>query len=509
MKKSNRGSIANRVKEQIRQAIADAKSEALPSIRYLAQFNACSTRTVRLIYESMVQKGELKVRPGLGYFASALPRMPAKQFKPKERWREVAERIRDDLRSALFLPAVDLPSQKELCQRYDVCVPTVGKALRALSAEGFLQGKGVHWRLPARSVQGNTRKVVRLLCSSTPGALRLETQREQEFMRTLVEESQRMGLELQVIGYEDRSEHPHFFSRGAKSLRLPKDPRLLGTIFSSWHMRDAGACLAMVARENLPVSIWWEGAHQGNVQRQFAKVGQRCFFDVGYGEEPGHTVGAYLHGLGHRRIAFLSPFHASDWSRERCRGLQRELQKTGGTLETWVMEEMQNPWTLRDQVIADTKWNQLPNALQTMFQTCGGDTQLTPWEELAPLKERAFDLAQMQRMRALLHPLFERVARKSQASAWVLANDLVGLMAQDFWMQSGTSVSRWPHLVAFDNTLESYVRGLDSYEFNTLGLVQQMLYHLVAPRHPQFSSGDVLHLQGRVICKGMSKPNVL
>ena len=479
---------------------------ALPSVREWAQCLKMSTRTVRLALQAMVSEGHITAKTGSGYFPPGfLPAVFVRSpLKPGSMWETIAKRLIADCQSGLLSALRDFPSLKELCVQYDVSPPTMRKALTSLQAQKFLERSGRHWRLPLPSVKRKVAaRVVRLVCSATDTELRIESSREQEFLRSLSGECFRMGLQLQIVGYEDRTDHPHFvWLNGKTHLRLPAMEGLVGTIFSTWHIRDAGVCLAALVREGMPVSVWLEAGAQAGVAHQFSRRDRSAFFDVGYGEEPGRTVGVFLLAQGHTQVAYISPFHGSEWSRERERGLRSALEEESGRLLSWVDENYLHAWSFRDQVIASTDWAKLLPAQKRMFAICGGWSASKQSEnELVPLKECAFDLARNQRISRLLEPMFKQDLLDPKVSAWVLANDLVADLARQF-LAHKLPLGQWPHLVGFDSTLPSYVYGIDSYEFNTSGLTQQMLYHIVAPKHPQFARGGVLHLKGRVVGKG-------
>ena len=59
--------------------------------------------------------------------------------------------------------------------------------------------------------------------------------------------------------------------------------------------------------------------------------------------------------------------------------------------------------------------------------------------------------------------------------------------------------------MAFDNSPQAFIDGLDSYEFNTRGMVQSMVHHVLAPQNPLYRGQRVLHLKGHVVSRSLHK----
>ena len=67
----------------------------------------------------------------------------------------------------------------------------------------------------------------------------------------------------------------------------------------------------------------------------------------------------------------------------------------------------------------------------------------------------------------------------SDLTAWVCANDGIAVIAHDFLVEKGLSVPGDVSLVGFDDSADSFYRGLTSYNFNSRGVAQALLTHLL------------------------------
>ena len=501
-------SIKAQIQAYVQERVRLHGQEPLPSVRQMAQSQGASTRTVHLVLKSLVAQGFLEVRRGVGYgpmgFRQGKP-VTIEVSNPKFATQRVSDAITSDLQCGVLSATEPLPRLKDLAERYAISVPTLRKALQRLTQENTLTKLGSRWMLQVPVRHKSVRRRVRLLCSATAQGIRIESSREHDFVRSLVEESSNMGFDLEILGYEDRAQRPFFLTaQGEKRLRIPDMPGLVGTICSTWHMRDARNCLAQLASENQPISVWLESGEHAGIARRFKKA-STAFFDLGYGIEPGVCVGKELLARGHQNVLYISPFHGSDWSREREEGLRTTLCAQGAQLRSLVQNEFQNSWTFRDQVLRATDWDALHGSLRHVYEASAGRLEAGDFQELpqplVTLRDLTFDLVRNDAIAAELAPMFTAALRATGVSAWVLANDLCAVLAQNFLRTNEVPRAKWPLLVGFDNTPESYVRGLDSYAFNTRGMVQEMLYHLVAPKHTLFAQGQIIHLAGKVVRK--------
>ena len=82
---------------------------------------------------------------------------------------------------------------------------------------------------------------------------------------------------------------------------------------------------------------------------------------------------------------------------------------------------------------------------------------------------------------------------------WVTVNDEVAGLLRE--LEEEGTLKEIPYLVGFDNSAESYLLRLDSFDCNTEKLVEQMFYHLDLGKKDPFHNGLLREIPGKVVEK--------
>jgi hypothetical protein len=78
-------------------------------------------------------------------------------------------------------------------------------------------------------------------------------------------------------------------------------------------------------------------------------------------------------------------------------------------------------------------------------------------------------------------------------------------MVSDHWNHLKVPVSKRPALIGFDNSFNSFERGISTYEFDTGGETQSMLNHLLYPSSSlRLGPKRVVRISGSVIERASS-----
>src|SRR5690606_9432753 len=175
------------------------------------------------------------------------------------------------------------------------------------------------------------------------GGLRLGSDREWEFWREIQAEATRNGLHPEVLPWD--------------GLLPALASRPVGAVVSTWHMPDPHPLLSALHRLRLPTAVWLEHPllTSGRLPDRSPWLG---FHDLAYGRESGMVLGSHPALKRHSRIAWISPFHGAEWSRNRLDGLRRSLP-AGAVLHEalgpWVSE-----WDIQEAVWKDPdEWARL------------------------------------------------------------------------------------------------------------------------------------------------------
>jgi len=465
----------------------------LPSVRVAASLCHVSVSSVQSALQLLKSEGLVESRSGSGAWLKG--RMPRDNHVFERRgWEWLAQELKNALRSGEWAGLEGLPSSKELVRRWNSSSPTLRKALASLHRDGFLERRGARWfwaeeMREARKKVPSLRRVI-LVAAAVGGRIRMETHREMEFFRYAEEECRARSLDLVLVGYDDAK---------LRFLSTPHshDATVAGVILSPWHLSNGMRCLREVMGWGWPVSLWLETpAHAAWVKRWAGRSGI-AFFSVGYGSAPGREVGRFLHERGHTKVAYISPFHGSEWSCDRLYGLRNVLSD----VRECVHAGYRNTWSFRDEIEQEALGKKKPRDL--LPRELKGVNVLGEGLLLARWREETCELARDFAILQVLQPLLQQAREYSDVTAWVCANDFCAVLARGWLEDVEPDRSLWPEIVAFDNSPDAILHGIDSYEFNTRGMLQAMLHYLLAPRNPLFRGGDVFHPKGHVVRRSL------
>lgn len=483
-----------RVIAQLEKILANPE-QPLPSVRSLAQQCKVCNGTAQKGISHLRERGLISTEPRVGILRPGLHQPPATPAFPA-RWRQIWHQIHSDLQRGQFPRDRPLPGLKELGLRYQ-CTPTpVRRALSALVISGTLQKHGRNYFQATPKKMGKRSSIVRLLAFTRQGTFPVETQRELDFFMAVEEECRISGLELHRVGYEDYGNSPRFVQGGKSHLYLPSPPaNLLGTLLASWHMQSPSSCIEALRREGLPLAIWSESENPTPPPQSLRKTKLR-YFDIGYGQGPGIQIAKTILQQGLNKVAYISPFHASAWSKDRWLGLQEILQSRQVDTLLFARNEFHNPWSVRDRIEKDYNWK---SQSRIFLKNLDYDPSLPPALN-TPLEEALIEYKRNELLWKICEPLFIGAAQ-AKCQAWVLANDLVALLAQAY-LQTKNSTNYAPQLLAgFDNSPSSLRAGLNSFEFDTRSLVRAMLGYILHPQSSLYSSGEIIRPPGFLLLR--------
>jgi DNA-binding LacI/PurR family transcriptional regulator len=166
------------------------------------------------------------------------------------------------------------------------------------------------------------------------------------------------------------------------------------------------------------------------------------YHDLAYSGESGALLARHSVLARHQRIAWISPFHGAEWSRNRLAGLRANLPR--GT----EVHEALGPWV--------SEWDMLPL----------GDQGRAPAG------------------RSRIFKRFERVLQQaldSRSSLWVAASDAVALHCLEWLASRGITVPGHLALAGFDDTREALRHGLTSVRFDVEAMARAMVRQVLMP----------------------------
>ena len=402
--------------------------EKMPSVRKMAERLGLSVNTVHGAYKQLAQEKVVQLVHGKGCFWGAAPSF---EVKPEESVYSLVERLfQNDLESGALNAFDELPSCKELSNRYDVSPYIVKKFLMQKSAQGILRHVGHRFFFSEGRPVEKSNYVLFIHRSDEFGRLKIESERESDVFRTFAQIAAEQKIAVKFIGYHEASNQ--FYLSNGNSYTIKNELHCLGVFLSTWLVNDAANLFAHFATFKNPISVWWEYAPD-MVPVSARNRKKWAFYNVAFGKEAGVIVGRYLKNKEMGRVHYLSPYHASFWSKARLQG----LLEAGTDVVPLVDERFASPFDLMDAAKRD-----------------GIDSQV------------------------LLNNVLEELLKKATLDKFVCSNDWVAASLIDFFRAKKMPT---PYVVGFDDTIESYRYVFDSFAFNVGTMVKEAIYHIVAP----------------------------
>lgn len=422
--------------------------DRLPSVREVSASSGASTFTVFRAYKNLVAQGKVYAEHGNGYFWG---RKPELAVSVHERESDRLERLLlEDWKSGKISAGSPLPSIKELCTEFGTTPATMRRTLEVLQGKGILErkGRGRYWFANARRTSSARFKDILLImrCNQN-GDFSCLGERELTFMQKVYAEAHRNNLKVRALGYFE--EGGLFLDAGGNRVDMESCRGCFGAVVSTMLVFNVNRLFAELSCTRFPVAVWWEHPLY-DIPRALKKEKRFAFFNLAFGEFPGRSVGRFLKEKGMDRVAFVSPYHMSMWSRDRLKG----LKKVG----------------------------------------------LEVFEATDASHASHFDFMQEKGAHEHFSHILQKLVKEiPPVDAWVVSNDRVGVELLSL-MEQG-KLRRPPYMVSFDNSNDSYRNRLDSFEFSLDALAEQSVFHLVSPGVTLYKKDDFRELSGRVVEK--------
>lgn len=478
----------------------------------MAQSSSFSSRTLSLAFRALRERGVLEggqrcgIRAASAEKAAAVPLVqPFPARRHAERWREVRDRLVRDITGGHYSADAGLPGYKELCQHYGVSYRTMRRAVQALVDSGMLSLHRRRLRVaapPVPAVRSTVAAVTHLgsieeLCSATPP-------RATDFWRTLSGVCSRANLNLAIYSCDRRSDgRLRDLSSGPLTSVTDLVTRRTVIGFIVWGIPSPilnRGLLTTLRRGNVPVVLAGTtvqvprmGADGGDVRQILPSPGE------------GTEVGRFLIGLGHRRVAFVSPHHDFSWSRRRLRELQSVFACAGSAYRVlpFLDNVLPDNWRLPEHVLSSAAWRPHMRNLRSLErfldESQGVSTRLIE-RHMAPYLRTRFVQAQCR-------GLYERALAERGVTAWVCVNDAVALGALEFLEAAGRKVPGEVSVVGFDDAPEAFAAGLTSYSFNVSSLAQAVPGRLLESRRRGARPGlTTILIPGFVVSRSSAGP---
>jgi DNA-binding LacI/PurR family transcriptional regulator/DNA-binding transcriptional regulator YhcF (GntR family) len=487
--------------EEIRHAEADGKNN-VPSIRQLSSHSGLSSYSLWKAAHILEQEGKCYVveREGIFLKQPDLSHRSQTILDPATpKWERILNDIQSRIVSGIIKKGESIPSVKELQDNYGVCYKTVMKALTVLKSRGLISGSGKNYRITSSEHRYGYGKIVIIGMKGHWGKLSLDWDRSRSFYHLLTFEASARRVSLETITYiETANEAGVFITADGKQRRLLEyDPLVLGYIILPWGIRDIRMLIAHIANRNRPVAVWIEASRVRNAVMSIGKKNVMGF-DIDYLESVGGCAADFLLSLGHRSIAYISPYHNIEWSHNRLNGLRNSFIKAyyPDGVKDFCITTMESSWdyTLRSRSKFDIPACINLDTIETLFP----ESFISHFDRLKQAADTVFRDGVI--YEACI-PLFEEALRIESITAWVLCNDETAILALNFLEGKQIDVPGRLSVVGFDDRYDALDNQLTSYNFNVRGLVEAMLDFILNPLSRLYRNKKKIDISGTLVTR--------
>lgn len=485
--------------EKIRSIIKLNTDIQLPSVRTLSRQCEASPVTILRAIGVLKKEGLIEGKWGSRHHVTVenITPEPATEFQMVNKVKKTIAMIKHDIIEGKYQTHQPLPSIKQLTTHYNVSYPTMKKALAVLNEQKIIKQSGAKYHFFTNHVKPKT-KIAIVAFGLGRNSIKIVSERERNFYRILSTIAMDQNVILDTVCCNDYLEDSQFYTTDNSPLpHYLKNKEIAGIILSSYHMKDSAECLRKLLLLNIPISAWVEDHRIMNMIGCYSRNKRNLsFFDSSYSTLPGFEVGRYLIGKGHKKIAYISPFHESPWSQNRFTGLKNAaVAHPDVRIYSFLCTEYLNDYfylkTVLDESLFD-KHCSIHDIKEMIHPFLRNRIEAVRYEHDILLRDS--------RIFSACENLIKDASADRSITAWVCANDHIAVLITDYWDFCAIPFSERPALVGFDNSFNSFERNITSYEFNISGEVQQMLHHLLYPTSSyMLNDKPAIRVSGRIV----------
>ncbi|MBD3419051.1 MAG: GntR family transcriptional regulator [Chitinivibrionales bacterium] len=412
---------------------------------------------------------------------SSITADPPVSARTQSAWRNVADALRKDILTGAYAADESLPSIKELSIRYGVSYATLKKAVDTECDQGYLTRQGRRYKLRRVIRIATQKRVVLAVLGSPKGGLRLSAINE-DFVRLLQVACTRSGLGLQIISYDFDHETLQplvIMDAQGNPAPIPADEGVFGFIMMVVaNSTSSTLMISELAALDKPVAVIdtcgdWDLPR--NAGKRTVKVLSNLLSD-----RPGIDAARYLIGIGHVRVAWISPFHQSTWSRNRLAGLI-ETYAIAGYPRAVNAFAVDNPSSIHAYFSGDAQRECDITPLTDAFARWKKTQERVYSNEIEPLFQHEIPNILLPRgfFNKLLNRLFGRALACPDITAWVAANDGIAVSAKAFLESEGMRIPKDVALLGFDDSPLALRHNITSYHFEMSALTHRALNFII------------------------------
>ncbi len=437
----------------------------IPSVRELAFQWGTSTKTVVRVLRTLKDEGVLvqDSRNGRYHPKSTVPRPEAAPKRPPQSAvvRVAEARYVFILGGEYFIYGRPPLTIAEVRRRFGCAYKTAAGSLKILMSQEIVKRQGRGRVGIGLGTKGSGRRVV------VTGLPRITVNPLYLQMLTEIEEG------LQDLGWPNA--HYHFAD--VNSHPKPFDPeQVAGYVFIFHEICSKEGFIPWRIHPQIPTVVIDPAASD---TFDFSSEGADTLILLKPdNHRAGVKIAAHLGSLGHRRIAFVShiPFNVS-WVAGRLRGLKKHMETfLGGSVEQYLIPEK-----VAELQAYSRECGKHIRTLQRQLLSPPGNEHYVPERYFSHnFRQPVYRVREMVELSLLAVPALSRILADPSITACVCANDKLALIAQDYFSRMKIGVPKDISICGFDNSPESRIHRISSFDMNFGGMGR------AAPRHLAF-----------------------
>lgn len=437
--------------------------DRLPSIRAMVKAYGVSSSTVQSALKILEGDGKICCIQGKGSFWTPFGKLIAEEIPhPRETALEKLGRLfREDWERGIIKTSEPLPLMKELAQRYNTSQTLLRKFLGNAVRQGLLVRSGRQFLFTQKKtapIQAPLSELLFVTRCNSWGGFTAESEREMDFIRMVYKKAGAGHYKLTLLGINEKN--GKLIDRSGKTCRLGDFKDAVGAILSTMLVSTPQQLLQLFTGVKFPVAVWWEHP-ESDLPPRFLNKPNWTFFNSTFGPNPGIEMGKQLQLNGITQVAYFSPYHNSSWSVDRMTG----LVNSGLNVLDYTDNEFASPWDFKQ--IARKKVEKLS------------------------VEAYAREL-----LKKKIILLTSRNKNYEQLPIVCVNDEVAGVLLE---MVDEKKLKLSGQIIAFDNSAESYLLRLPSYDFNTQALVDHMFFSIENP--DLLSKKKIQQILGQIVEK--------
>lgn len=484
----------------LRDIVAQCRAESrahLPPAAELAARLGVSPSTVQRACRRLAREGLLVLRQGS---RARLPDVAGDRESctgaPRLKRHVVAYAIRDRILGGEWSVSGTLPSRRALCRDYRVATPTIQHALTILERDSIISRLGGAYRINRPGAAGSAGAIVLIARFSGHGVYLAphETWPLLTALERVCHASGAVTLLRGHVSYDGPCSHlqPDWTNSGVLNASRHA---VVGFVVDNHAIVSRGVQLLHgLASHRLPIAVLAESDTPplGDVRLPCSLL----YVYPSSNRSAGVAVARYLHGNGHRTIAYLDYADRPQWSRERYAAMSDELR---------------GPWNRRSDLLHFTIEATDPRADNPGDAVDSEATEAFVAEEVDRVLRRAepFSRAQHAALADEVHQMLSESRRLSTRTTWqqiavltalsttledilrdpaisavVCSHDALGGLCVRYLERRGVDMPGRLSVCSFDDSATATAYSITSYNFGRVACVHRAVSHVLYPPRP-------------------------